>query len=75
MKKTTTYPLNSPSQQSVVRLENASIDRTGAVARFLRLAFRINMEQHKLVGLDQPPPARRPNLFPVPDFPPDAPGS
>src|SRR5436309_516821 len=56
-KKTTSYPLQSPNQQSVVRLENASIDRSGVAARFLRLAFRINMEQHKLVQLDQPPPA------------------
>ena len=33
------------------------IDRTGMTARFLRLAFRINMEQLKFAQIDQPPPA------------------
>jgi hypothetical protein len=45
------------SKENEIRTVHSTIDRTGAVARFLRLAFRINMEQLKLASLDSPPPA------------------
>ncbi|MCI0358885.1 MAG: hypothetical protein L0211_10435 [Planctomycetaceae bacterium] len=35
-----------------IRTETARLDRSGTAARFLRLAFRINMEQLKLVELE-----------------------
>src|SRR5207248_6189794 len=47
--KTIRHPLRSPSQESEVVTHHASIDRTGVAARFLRLAYRINMDQLKLV--------------------------
>jgi len=50
-------PVSSSSQQHEVRAQHATIDRTGMVARFLRLAFRINMEQLKLAELAEPPSA------------------
>src|SRR5687768_7542095 len=50
---------HSYSQEKEIRTQHATVDRTGTVARFLRLAFRINMEQLKLAGLD-PPPAAQP---------------
>jgi hypothetical protein len=53
----TSYPQGQPGREAMVRRESACIDRTGMVARFLRLAFRINMEQLKLAESDEPPPA------------------
>ena len=38
-----------------IRSEERGVDRHGVAARFLRLAFRINMEQLKLVEQDPPP--------------------
>jgi hypothetical protein len=38
-----------------IRSEERSVDRHGVAARFLRLAFRVNMEQLKLVEQDPPP--------------------
>jgi transposase len=37
-----------------IRDESTTIDRTGTVARFLRLAFRVNMEQLALVEKESP---------------------
>src|SRR5207249_1081252 len=56
-RSTTSHPVRSPSRESLVRVENASVDRSGVAARFLRLAYRINMEQLKLAGLEELPPA------------------
>jgi transposase len=56
-KSTVRRPLSSHCRESEVRTEHATIDRSGVAARFLRLAFRINMEQLKLAELDQPPAA------------------
>jgi hypothetical protein len=56
-KSTILHEASRPSKELEVRTHHARIDRTGTVARFLRLAFRINMEQLKLAELDQPPPA------------------
>ena len=38
-----------------VKDETTMIDRTGVAARFLRLAFKVNMEQLALVEKDPPP--------------------
>ncbi len=56
-KSTISRPFSSPSQEREVRTQHATIDRTGTVARFLRLAFRINMEQLKLAAVAEPSPA------------------
>ncbi len=56
-KSTTLHHASQPSKEIEVRTHHACIDRTGMVARFLRLAFRINMEQLKLSQLDPLPPA------------------
>jgi hypothetical protein len=48
-------PLSDPLAESEVRTEHFTLDRTGMAARFLRLAFKINMEQLKLAELEQPP--------------------
>src|SRR5206468_2779038 len=50
-KSTIHHPFDSPSKEHEVRTEHATIDRSGVAARFLRLAFRINMEQLKLASL------------------------
>jgi hypothetical protein len=47
-KSVTSHPQSRPSQETTVRTEWSVLDRTGMAARFLRLAFRINMEQVKL---------------------------
>jgi hypothetical protein len=52
-------PLSSPSAESEVRTEHRAIDRSGLAARFLRLAYRINMDQLKLVE-QEPLPALDP---------------
>ena len=51
-KSVTSRPMGKPSAEREVRTESAAIDRSGVAARFLRLAFRINMEQHKLVEFE-----------------------
>jgi hypothetical protein len=48
-------PVSNPFAESEVRTEHFTLDRTGMTARFLRLAFRVNMEQLKLAELDHPP--------------------
>ena len=40
---------SEPSREVEVRTEHSVLDRSGLAARYLRLAFRINMEQQKLV--------------------------
>jgi len=49
----------SLTDEREVCTQHSTIDRSGIAARFLRLAFRINMEQLKLAELD-PPPAPQP---------------
>jgi transposase len=56
-KSTVCHPASQPNKEREVRTEHSRIDRSGVAARFLRLAFRINMEQLKLAELDPPPPA------------------
>jgi len=56
-KSTIRRPIDQPSKQSEVRTEDRVIDRHGVAARYLRLAFRVNMEQLKLVSLLEPPSA------------------
>jgi hypothetical protein len=51
-KSTTTHHCSDPSREIEVRTENSIRDRTGTVCRYLRLAFRINMEQQKLADQD-----------------------
>jgi transposase len=53
-RSTSRRPINKPSQETEIRTEHSRIDRTGTVSRFLRLAFRINMEQDRLAELDEP---------------------
>jgi hypothetical protein len=48
-------PMGEPSREQEIRTETSVIDRHGIAARFLRLAFRINMEQLKLVSQEAPP--------------------
>ena len=48
-------PISQFTQETEIRSESATIDRHGVASRFLRLAFRINMEQLKLVAQDPPP--------------------
>jgi hypothetical protein len=48
-------PVSDPFAESEVRTEHFTLDRTGMAARFLRLAFKINLEQLKLAELEQPP--------------------
>ena len=48
-KSTITSDSPSHTGQREVRTENKEIDRTGIAARFLRLAYRINMDQLRLV--------------------------
>jgi hypothetical protein len=50
-KSTIRRPIDQPSQRSEVRTEGRTIDRHGVAARFLRLAYRINMDQLKLADL------------------------
>src|SRR5262249_50951832 len=51
-----TRPLSEPRAENEIRTTHAVLDRTGMAARFLRLAFRINMEQYALTK--EEPPAR-----------------
>src|SRR5262245_36374492 len=41
-------PASDPTQETKIRTEGRTIDRHGVAARFLRLAWRINMDQLKL---------------------------
>jgi Helix-turn-helix domain len=54
-RSTVLHPANHPSKELEIRTEHARVDRTGIASRFLRLAFKINMEQLKLAELDPPP--------------------
>jgi hypothetical protein len=54
-KSVITRPLSQPGQEREMRTEMSVVDRHGIAARFLRLAFRINMEQLKLVEQVSPP--------------------
>src|SRR6185503_7113133 len=54
-KSTTSHPQRFPQDETKVRTEHFAIDRTGTVSRFLRLAYRINMDQLKLAQLDPAP--------------------
>src|SRR5262245_44622391 len=47
-KSTISRPANDPTQETKIRTEGRTIDRHGVAARFLRLAWRINMDQLKL---------------------------
>jgi hypothetical protein len=47
-KSVTSRPLSRPSAEREIRTETSMLDRSGMAARFLRLAFKINMEQLKL---------------------------
>ena len=49
-------PADKPSQETEIRTECGRLDRSGVAARFLRLAFRINMEQLKLAEREPLPP-------------------
>jgi hypothetical protein len=49
-KSTIWRPIDRPSQQSEILSEERVIDRSGVAARFLRLAYRINMDQLKLAA-------------------------
>jgi transcriptional regulator with XRE-family HTH domain len=50
-KSTISRPASSPNQKTEIRTEGRTIDRHGVAARFLRLAYRINMDQLKLAEL------------------------
>jgi transposase len=54
-KSTVLHPAGNFNKEHEVRTQHARIDRSGVAARFLRLAFRINMEQLKLAEHDPPP--------------------
>ena len=54
-KSVTQYPQRYPTAETEVCNESWVLDRVGMAARFLRLAFRINMEQVKLAGAEPPP--------------------
>jgi len=54
-KSTVSRSAASPSQETEIRTEHMTVDRSGAVARYLRLAHRVNMENLKLVGEDPLP--------------------
>jgi DNA-binding MarR family transcriptional regulator len=58
-KSTISRPAQRLSQETEVRTEHMTVDRSGTVARYLRLAHRINMEQLKLVG-EEPLPDLEP---------------
>jgi hypothetical protein len=55
-KSTVQRPLAHPEAERELRTVNTTADRTGMVARFLRLAAKINMEQLKLVEQGEAPP-------------------
>lgn len=51
-----TRPMGEPAGETEVRTTHESIDRSGIAARFLRLAFQINMQQLKIVEKEPLPP-------------------
>ena len=53
--KTTVLHGTASAPEQTVRTQHQDIDLRGMAARFLRLGFRINMEQYKLVSLDALP--------------------
>jgi hypothetical protein len=55
-KTTTSRPLSNPDGERELRHETTYVDFSGGACRFLRLAFRVNMEQHKLAAMDDLPP-------------------
>jgi transposase len=55
-RSTIRHEAHQPSKELEVRTQHTRIDRTGMVARFLRLAYRINMDQLKLAEQAEPPP-------------------
>lgn len=54
-KSTISRPAQNPSGEKTIRTVHETIDRSGIAARYLRLAFRINMEQLKLAQQEEPP--------------------
>jgi hypothetical protein len=50
-----TRPMGEPAGETEVRTTHESIDRSGIAARFLRLAFQINMQQLKIAEKDPLP--------------------
>ncbi len=50
-KTTIRRPIDQPLKQNELRTEQRVVDRHGVASRFLRLAFRVNMEQLKLTDL------------------------
>jgi len=50
-KSTISRPASDPTQETKIRTEGRTIDRHGVAARFLRLAWRINMDQLKLTEI------------------------
>ena len=55
-KSTWQRPLSRPDAEREVRTTYSTQDRHGIASRFLRLAYRINMDQLKLAELAGPPP-------------------
>jgi hypothetical protein len=55
-KSVSTRPIGDPAAERNVRTEYSLMDRSGIAARFLRLAFQINMQQLKLVESEPPAP-------------------
>src|SRR6187401_1103394 len=55
-KSTIRRPMGNPSAETQVFTEHRMIDRSGLAARYLRLAYRINMDQLKLVEQAPLPP-------------------
>ena len=49
-------PLSQPEAEREVRRTHSTMDRHGLASRFLRLAYRINMDNFKLVQQDELPP-------------------
>ena len=49
-------PMGQPDDQREVRTYHSVLDRSGLAARFLRLAFQINMQQLKLTEQEPLPP-------------------
>ena len=52
----TTTRHQNPAEREKITLRDEQLDSGGVAARFLRLAFRINMEQLKLARADELPP-------------------
>jgi hypothetical protein len=48
-------PVGEPQRANEIRTTSSVLDRTGQVARFVRLAYRINMDQYKLAKEEAAP--------------------